>query len=138
MQSGAGLRAVTTWGDEEGLHLSARARYITLNTPLMFLIHATCVHPRWFCSVSSALQNQNREVVRIWNISGIVAMRKEKSPSLLKLLLRPETSHAARISRADSTVARDAPPSWAGVAMPVGRDAAHQGCLKKDLKEVKA
>ena len=63
MQSGTGLRAVTTRGDEEGLHLSARARYITLNTPPMFLIHATCVHPCWFSSVSSALQNQNREVV---------------------------------------------------------------------------
>lgn len=95
-----------------------QGRVLYINPLSVSLTGAMCVYPCEFCSMSSVLQNQSHEL----------------PPS--QMGNKPCCSCFTR--QTDITVARDVPPSWAGVDVPVSKDTARQAWLKKELKEVMA
>lgn len=139
MRGGAGLRAATTCRDEEVLHLSVRAGCITLIPspcfllmPIVCLTHVSSVP----CHLSSRVRVMNHlHLGHFWN-RGHKKRREPIAVAPSQMGTKPCCSGFTR--QTDITVARDVPPSWAGVDVPVSKDTAYQACLKKELKKVMA
>ena len=125
--------------DEEVLHLSVRAGCITLIpspcfllVPIVCLTHVSSVP----CHLSSRIRVMNHlHLGHFWN-HGHKKRREPIAVAPSQMGTKPCCSGFTR--QTDITVARDVPPSWAGVDVPVSKDTAHQACLKKELKKVMA
>ena len=109
-----------------------------INPPSMFLIGAMCVYPCQFCPVSSVLQNQSHESPPSGAFLELWRQEKKKLIAVAPSQMGNKPCCSCFTRQTDITVARDVPPSWAGVDVLASKDTTHQAWLKKELKEVMA
>lgn len=136
--AGWGWAQSCTCGGEEVLHLLVRAGcFILIPPPCFLLVPCVSTHVSSVpCHLSSRIRVMNRlHLGHFWNCGD---RKKKKLIAVAPSQMGNKPCCSCFTRQTDITVARDVPPSWAGVDVLASKDTTHQAWLKKELKEVMA